>query len=229
MIVSLVVTAIISIILCLFGFKIMRIGNALAAAVLGAGIGYYGAQLSGTDAKTQMIVTIAGAVIFAAVAAIFKKFGAFLFCLIGVTGMLILLTRPDNWIFYAIYGGIGMLFAIAAMNWLDAIYIFATAFVGGVGIGSVIRKFVLIDSIVGVVAAFAVPVLLGCVIQFILKSREIGRKEAAHSEEVKKEISKEEEVESARLLFEEELPEDMSAEESVEHADKTEETSEQES
>ena len=85
MIVSLVGTAIISIILCLFGFKIMRIGNALAAAVLGAGIGYYGAQLSGTDAKTQMIVTIAGAVIFAAVAAIFKKFGAFLFCLIGVT------------------------------------------------------------------------------------------------------------------------------------------------
>lgn len=228
-IVVLVGTVIVSIILCLFGIKLMRIGNALAAAVLGAGIGYYGAELTGMDMKMQMIITIAGAVILAAVAAIFKKFGAFLFCLIGVTGMLILLTRPDNWIFYAIYGGIGMLFAIAAMNWLDAIYIFATAFVGGVGIGNVIRKFVVIDSIGVVIAVFAVPVLLGCVIQFILKSREIGRKEAAHSEEVKKEISKEEEVESARALFEDDAMEDMSVEESVGDMDETEETSEQES
>ena len=225
MIVSLVGTAVISIIFCLFGIKLMRIGNALASAILGAGIGYYGAQLAGMDVKTQMIVTIAGAVVLAAVAAIFKKFGAFLFCLIGVTGMLILITRPGNWIFYAIYGGIGMLFAIAAMNWLDAIYIFATAFVGGVGIGSVIRKFILIDNIGVEIAIFVVPVFVGCIVQFILKSREIGRKEAAHSEEVKKEISKEEEVESARALFGEEASDDVNREaESVDHVDETEET-----
>ena len=229
MIVSLVGTVIISIILCLFGIKLMRIGNALASAVLGAGIGYYGAQLAGMDVKTQMIITIAGAVVLAAVAAIFKKFGAFLFCLIGVTGMLILITRPSNWIFYAIYGGIGMLFAIAAMNWLDAIYIFATAFVGGVGIGSVIRKFILIDNIGVEIAIFVVPVFVGCIVQFILKSREIGRKEAAHSEEVKKEISKEEEVENARALFEDELGGDMSVEDSAGLASGTEEKSEQES
>ena len=230
MIVSLVGTAVISIILCLFGIKLMRIGNALASAILGAGIGYYGAQLAGMDVKTQMIVTIAGAVVLAAVAAIFKKFGAFLFCLIGVTGMLILITRPGNWIFYAIYGGIGMLFAIAAMNWLDAIYIFATAFVGGVGIGSVIRKFILIDNIGVEIAIFVVPVFVGCIVQFILKSREIGRKEAAHSEEVKKEISKEEEVESARALFEDEAISDVKeAEESDEHENGTKDTSEQES
>lgn len=224
-IVVLVGTVIISIILCLFGIKLMRIGNALAAAVLGAGIGYYGAGLAGMDAKTQMILAIAGAVILGALAAIFKKFGAFLFCLIGVTGMLILLTRPGNWIFYAVYGGIGMLFAIAAMNWLDAVYIFATAFVGGVGIGTIIRKFILIDNIGVVIAIFVIPVVMGCIVQFILKSREIGRKEAAHSEEVKKEISKEEEVESARALFGEEASDDVNGEEeSVDHVDETEET-----
>lgn len=224
-IVVLVGTVIISIILCLFGIKLMRIGNALAAAVLGAGIGYYGAELAGMDVKTQMLLAIAGAVILGALAAIFKKFGAFLFCMIGVTGMLILLTRPGNWIFYAVYGGIGMLFAIAAMNWLDAVYIFATAFVGGVGIGTIIRKFILIDNIGVVIAIFVIPVVMGCIVQFILKSREIGRKEAAHSEEVKKEISKEEEVESARALFGEETSDDVNREEeSVDHVDETEET-----
>lgn len=208
-IVALVGTVIISIILCLFGIKLMRIGNALAAAVLGAGIGYFGAELAGTDAQMQIILALAGAVILAAIAAIFKKFGAFLFCVIGVTGMLILVTRPDNWIFYAIYGGIGMLFAIAAMNWLDAIYIVATSFVGGVGIGSVILTFIEKKSVAVVIAVFAIPVVIGCVVQFILKSREIGRKEAAHSEEVKKELSMEEEVESARALFEEETFADL--------------------
>ena len=224
-IVVLVGTVIISIILCLFGIKLMRIGNALAAAVLGAGIGYYGAELAGMDVKTQMLLAIAGAVILGALAAIFKKFGAFLFCMIGVTGMLILLTRPGHWIFYAVYGGIGMLFAIAAMNWLDAVYIFATAFVGGVGIGTIIRKFIVTDNIGVVLAIFVIPVVMGCIVQFILKSREIGRKEAAHSEEVKKEISKEEEVESARALFGEEASDDVNREaESVDHVDETEET-----
>ena len=224
-IVVLVGTVIISIILCLFGIKLMRIGNALAAAVLGAGIGYYGAELAGMDVKTQMLLAIAGAVILGALAAIFKKFGAFLFCMIGVTGILILLTRPGNWIFYAVYGGIGMLFAIAAMNWLDAVYIFATAFVGGVGIGTIIRKFIVTDNIGVVIAIFVIPVVMGCIVQFILKSREIGRKEAAHSEEVKKEISKEEEVESARALFGEEASDDVNREaESVDHVDETEET-----
>lgn len=224
-IVVLVGTVIISIILCLFGIKLMRIGNALAAAVLGAGIGYYGAELAGMDVKTQMLLAIAGAVILGALAAIFKKFGAFLFCMIGVTGMLILLTRPGNWIFYAVYGGIGMLFAIAAMNWLDAVYIFATAFVGDVGIGTIIRKFIVTDNIGVVIAIFVIPVVMGCIVQFILKSREIGRKEAAHSEEVKKEISKEEEVESARALFGEEASDDVNREaESVDHVDETEET-----
>lgn len=224
-IVVLVGTVIISIILCLFGIKLMRIGNALAAAVLGAGIGYYGAELAGMDVKTQMLLAIAGAVILGALAAIFKKFGAFLFCMIGVTGMLILLTRPGNWIFYAVYGGIGMLFAIAAMNWLDAVYIFATAFVGGVGIGTIVRKFIVTDNIGVVIAIFVIPVVMGCIVQFILKSREIGRKEAAHSEEVKKEISKEEEVESARALFGEEASDDVNREaESVDHVDETEET-----
>ena len=224
-IVVLVGTVIISIILCLFGIKLMRIGNALAAAVLGAGIGYYGAELAGMDVKTQMLLAIAGAVILGALAAIFKKFGAFLFCMIGVTGMLILLTRPGNWIFYAVYGGIGMLFAIAAMNWLDAVYIFAQAFVGVVGIGTIVRKFIVTDNIGVVIAIFVIPVVMGCFVQFILKSREIGRKEAAHSEEVKKEISKEEEVESARALFGEEASDDVNREaESVDHVDETEET-----
>ena len=207
-IIILIGTAVLSVIICLFGIKLMRVGNALAAAVLGGGLGYYGADIAGTDAKVQLIVAVVAAIVLAGIAAFFKKFGSFLFCIIGVTGMLIFVTRTDNWLMYAIFGGLGMLFAIAAMNWLDAVYIFATAFVGGIGIGSVILTFVAERKFSVLLAIYAVPVLIGCVVQFILKSREIGRKEAVYAQEVKKEISKEEDVQSARELFEESVVED---------------------
>lgn len=206
-IIMLIATSVLSIIIGLFGIKLMRVGNALAAAALGGGLGYLVADLVGTTTEVQMIIAIVSALILAALAAFFKKFGTFLFCIIGVTGMLIFVTRPENWMFYTIYGGVGMLFAIAAMNWLDAIYIFATAFVGGIGVGSVILRFMGTQKFPVIIAVFAVPVMIGCVVQFVLRSREIGRKEKIHAEEVKKEISMEEEVESARLLLDEAVPE----------------------
>lgn len=196
-------TIIVSVILCLFGIKIIRIGNAIAAAVLGGGIGYYVTRLLEVEWKIQILVVAVSALIFAVLAAIFKKFGAFLFCLIGVTGMLIFVTRPESWIFYAIYGGIGMLFAIAVMNWMDAVYIIATALVGGIGIGKVIFLFIEVEKLPLKLLVYVLPILVGGLVQFVLKSREIGKKEAAHSAEVKKEISMEEEVESARAVFEE--------------------------
>lgn len=188
----------ISAILCLFGVKLMRIGNALVGIILGAGIGYFGSGLFAVNIQRQILAAIVGAALFAIFAAFFKKIGTFLFCMVGVTGMLVVVTRPTVWIFYAIYGGIGMLFAIAAMNWLDAIYIFATSFVGGIGVGTVLMTFLGKQSIVVCLAVYIVPIVLGCFVQFILKSREIGRKEVLHAEEVKKELSVGEEVESLR-------------------------------
>lgn len=198
-----IATIMVSVILCLFGIKLMRVGNAIAAAVLGAGIGYFGAQIFGMEWKIQMIGAAVLALILAACAAIFKRFGVFLFCLIGVTGILIFVTRPESWLLYAVYGGLGMLFAITAMNWLDAVYIFATSFVGGIGIGRIILLFADMKGLPWVLLAYVLPILVGCLVQSVLKSREIGKREAAHSAEVKKELSMEEEVESARAIFEE--------------------------
>ena len=98
---------------------------------------------------------------------------------------------------------------------MNPIYIISGAFAGGIGIGSVLLKLPLPDvsnPFLLKLGMYAIPVLIGCAVQFILKSREIGRKEAKHSAEVKKEISMEEEVENARALFDdtvEDLDEDF--------------------
>lgn len=203
----LVSTAILSVILCFFGIKLIRVCNGIAAAATGLGIGYYGAALAGLNWQVRWVVMAVAAIVLVVLTVIFKRFGVFLFCAVGVTGILMLVVRPENLLFYAVFGGIGMLFAIAAMRWMDAIYIFATSFVGGVGIGRLLFHFIPEQKLWIMVLIYLIPVLLGCVIQFVLKSREIGRREKKESEAARKENSMEEEVEQARMLFDEEAEE----------------------
>ena len=55
--------------------------------------------------------------------------------------------------------------------------------------------------------ACAVLAILGMVVQFMMKSREVGKKEKRYSEAVKEEKSVETEVEKARMLLEDDLTE----------------------
>ena len=215
----LIAVAVISVLLCFLGIKMMRIFNAVAGAVLGAGIAYTALSFVQVDTRTQWIIVGISALILAILAGVVKKVGCFLFSIVGITGMLsyVLNASPNanNWLLYAISGGVAMLVALLGIKWMNPIYIISGAFAGG--IGSVLLKLPLPDvsnPFLLKLGMYAIPVLIGCVVQFILKSREIGRKEAKHSAEVKKEISMEEEVENARALFDdtvEDLDEDFDA------------------
>lgn len=56
-------------------------------------------------------------------------------------------------------------------------------------------------------AGCAVLAILGMVVQFMMKSREVGKREKRFSEAVKEEKSVETEVEKARMLLEDDLTE----------------------
>lgn len=215
----LIAVAVISVLLCFLGIKMMRIFNAVAGALLGAGIAYTALSFVQVDTRTQWIIIGISALILAILAVVVKKVGCFIFSIVGITGMLsyVLNASPNanNWLLYAISGGVAMLVALLGIKWMNPIYIISGAFAGGIGIGSVLLKLPLPDvsnPFLLKLGMYAIPVLIGCAVQFILKSREIGRKEAKHSAEVKKEISMEEEVENARALFDdtvEDLDEDF--------------------
>lgn len=200
--------AVISVLLCFLGIKMMRIFNAVAGAILGAGIAYTILGFVQVDTRTQWIIIGVSALVLAVLTGVVRKVGCFVFSLVAITGMLSYVlnasSSSDNWLLYAISGGVAMLIALLGIKWMDPIYIVSGAFAGGIGLGSVLLNLPLPDvsnPMFLKLAVYGVPVLIGCVVQFILKSREIGRKEAKHSAEVKKEISMEEEVENARALF----------------------------
>ena len=210
--------AVISVLLCFLGIKMMRIFNAVAGAILGAGIAYTILGFVQVDTRTQWIINGVSALVLAVLTGVVRKVGCFVFSLVAITGMLSYVlnasSSSDNWLLYAISGGVAMLIALLGIKWMDPIYIVSGAFAGGIGLGSVLLNLPLPDvsnPMFLKLAVYGVPVLIGCVVQFILKSREIGRKEAKHSAEVKKEISMEEEVENARALFDDDM-DDMDVE-----------------
>ena len=210
--------AVISVLLCFLGIKMMRIFNAVAGAILGAGIAYTILGFVQVDTRTQWIIIGVSALVLAVLTGVVRKVGCFVFSLVAITGMLSYVlnasSSSDNWLLYAISGGVAMLIALLGIKWMDPIYIVSGAFAGGIGLGSVLLNLPLPDvsnPMFLKLAVYGVPVLIGCVVQFILKSREIGRKEAKHSAEVKKEISMEEEVENARALFDDDM-DDMDVE-----------------
>lgn len=203
--------AVISVLLCFLGIKMMRIFNAAAGAILGAGIAYTVLEFVQVDTRTRWIIISISALVLAVLNGVVKKVGCFVFSLVAITGMLSYVlnasSSADNWLLYAISGGVAMLIALLGIKWMNPFYIVSSAFAGGIGIGSVLLNLPLPDvsnPMLLKLAAYGVPVLIGCVVQFILKSREIGRKEAKHSAEVKKEISMEE-VENARALFDDDF------------------------
>lgn len=204
--------AVISVLLCFLGIKMMRVFNAAAGAILGAGIAYTILEFVQVDTRTRWIIISVSALVLAVLNGVVKKVGCFVFSLVAITGMLSYVlnasSSADNWLLYAISGGVAMLIALLGIKWMNPFYIVSSAFAGGIGIGSVLLNLPLPDvsnPMLLKLAAYGVPVLIGCVVQFILKSREIGRKEAKHSAEVKKEISMEEEVENARALFDDDF------------------------
>lgn len=196
-----IVSAVVSILMCLFGLKLVRVWNVLCGLVIGAGVGVVAAGLLGLDATVILIVTGVAAVVIAVLAGIFKKFGAFLFCLFSIFGIAVSIVNPENWILIAVCGAVGLLAAITAMIWFEPLVIIVTSLSGGLGFGNAVLGITGLNNLYISLVIYLIPVILGLAVQFMMKSREIGKKEVKRANAIKEEISKEAEIEQARAIL----------------------------
>ena len=197
----LIITAVISLIICLFGLKLIRIWNTICGLVFGAVIGVVAVFLLQQDTIYGLIIIGAAALILAVLAGVFKRFGAFLLCL-GTVMEIIGMMQLQNVTWLAVAGVAGLVVAILTMIWLEPLVIIVTSLSGGIGFGNVIVYMSGLKNLYLVIAIYAATVILGLVVQFMMKSREIGRKEAKHARRVKEEISIESEIDKARSILE---------------------------
>ena len=187
------VSIVISVFIGILGLKLIRVWNAL--------LGFAVTYLMGLEAVPVLIAAGVAGLVFAILNSVFKKFGAFWVCFLGMAGTVLAITNAGNWIMLAVCGAVGLIFAILAMIWFEPFVIIATALAGGFGAGMMIYDLAGLKNVIFMWIISIGITFIGIVIQFIMKSSEINKKQVRRANAIKKETSKEEEIEMARTML----------------------------
>ena len=185
------VSIVISVFMGILGLKLIRVWNAVIGFVAGALLGFSVTYLMGLEAVPVLIAAGVAGLVFAILNSVFKKFGAFWVCFLGMAGTVLAITNAGNWIMLAVCGAVGLIFAILAMIWFEPFVIIATALAGGFGAGMMIYDLAGLKNVIFMWIISIGITFIGIVIQFIMKSSEINKKQVRRANAIKKETSKE--------------------------------------
>lgn len=202
---SMIAGIVIGLLICFFGLKLIRVLAALAGALAGAVIGLAAGIMFGLEGTVMLIAAGALVVILACLSAILYRVGAFVWLLMLGAGAALITFTPDSLLTAFICLGAGLILGIITAIFLDPIIIIISAVAGGFIAGiSAAELTGLAESFLITVLASLVLAVIGLVIQFMMKSREVGKKERLYSENFREKESMETEVERARMLLDDE-------------------------
>lgn len=206
----LVISIVIGLILCVFGLKLMRLLSAVVGVVIGAGIGAVIVALAQLSGTTALIVILGCGVVMALLSIFLKRIGAFLSVLCYAFGAVINILPADSLIFVIAAGVIALILAVVAAIYVEPLVVTVSAVAGGILAGPAIITLIgMEDKIwIGYIIA-AVLAGLGVLIQLMMQSGKIKKKDKQYSQKVKEEDSMESEVEKARMILEDESEDEI--------------------
>lgn len=205
----LIAAVVIGVVFCLFGQKIIRLIGVVTGLLTGAGLGAAIAVLFGLSGGAFVGCVAGIGLLLAILFGIFRKAGVFWSVLVlsaEIVSGIGLLISPSYFLVISIVGlVIGLLLAILSMKQEELVAVSVTAISGGLIAGSAVSW--LIQGRIGLLT-WVITILLavlGMVVQFMMHSRKMGRKEKIHSEKFREAVSMESEVEKARMVLDDEL------------------------
>lgn len=198
----LITAAIVGVLLCLFGFKLIRVLTALTGFFLGAAVGTIICGVAQLTGMTVVIVIFACAVVLALLSFFLYRVGIFFFVLQMVVGAAFSFIDPASTVQLLIALGAGIVAAVLAVIFIEPVVIILTSISGGIWAGTAITQLTGLDGnpVIGLGISIILAVV-GMIVQFMMQSRKVGRKEKIHSEKVKEKVSMESEVEKARMIL----------------------------
>ena len=206
---GLIVTGIVGLLICFFGLKLIRLQAALVGFLMGALIGIGVAWTAGISGLTFAIVVFACGAVLAALSFFLYKFGVFCVVFCVCLGMGVQIADPQSTLPLVIVLAIALILAIVAVIFVEPAIIICTGISGGVTAGISAAAAMGLEGIWPGYAIGAVAAILGMVVQFMMHSRKVGKKEKVYAEQVKEADSVESEVEKARMVLDDpEEPED---------------------
>lgn len=198
----LIATIVVGVLLSLFGLKLVRVLTTIVSLVLGAGVGLVISHLLGWSGLTVAIVTLGCAVVLAALSFFLYRMGVFFTVFVSVLGICISVMYPGTNLMLVIYLAAALVFAILSAIFVEPLVIVVTAVSGGVNAALAIVSLAgLSGNLLITVGIAAVIIIVGMIVQFMMHSRKIGKKEKKQAEIIKEKDSVESEVEKARLIL----------------------------
>lgn len=186
----------------LLGLKLVRLLSAMTGLCLGAGIGLAAGVLLGLTETVIMGVTIAGGLVFAILFGIFKKIGMFIWIWLSVISVFGTFASGFGLIGSIVGAVLGLVIAVVSIRFFEPLVIIATSMVGGrsAAVG-ILMMTGMNDLMILSIAGFVIISVLFAVVQFLMQSRKIKKKEVKQAKELRAQESRETEIEMARMLL----------------------------
>lgn len=198
----LIAAIVISILVSFFGLKLIRLLTVIVGLVLGAGIGVIISSFLGWTGLTAAIVTFGGAVIMAVLSFFLYRMGVFFTVFLSVFGVASVIMYPETNLLLIVYLLIALAFAVLSVIFVEPFVIVVTAISGAANASVSIAAVAGLEEnllfVTGIAAAIAI---VGLIVQFMMHSRKIGKKEKKQAAIIKEKDSVESEVEKARLIL----------------------------
>lgn len=201
---ALIITVAVGLVICFFGLKLVPVLAAVSGLCVGLVIGIPIAQLIGLEGLAFGAVMLVCAVIVAVLSCKIYRIGIFLWTLFMGAGAVAVFIQPNTLLLAAICLAAGLVIAIVTVIFLEPLVIIVSSLCGGLSAGTAAAALAGFNGNIPVMYGIAVVLaVLGMVVQFMMRSREIGKKERIHATQFRAKASRETEVEKARKMLEE--------------------------
>ena len=204
----------IGILIGFFGLKLVKVVAAFLGFLIGAGVGAGICALAGIEGIASVAVILVCAILLAVVSFLVYRLGVFVMIFICSMGVLAAVIPAQSSVITIVELAVALVLAILAAIFAEPMIIVITGIAGGFLAGPAILDLAgITDPSWLKYAAGAVLAFVGLMIQFMMQSSKIGKKERIKSEHIKEQVSMENEVEKARMILDEDEAEPEEAEE----------------
>ena len=189
---------------CFLGLKLIKVWSALECFAVGVLLGCLPALFVDLLPVATLILMLVVGLVFAVLGVIFSRVGMFIVALvsgIAFATFLFMMTGSIGLIIGLVFA---VIMAILAAIFRGPIVIIMTSLQGAALCARASSGLLGYRNLLIELAVFLVLAIVGILLQFLMKSKEMKTKEMEKAEEVRADYSKEIEVEAARSILDEE-------------------------
>ena len=200
--ITLAVIAVVGLLFCFFGLKLVRLWAALSGFAAGSAGGAYLASYFHVSDNISLIIGLVAGLVLAILAVRFYLAGVFLAAwVMGIIGSAYYL-RPADWKYAMICAGIGLIIALLTLKLAEPVMMVITGLLGGTAAGQAVYGFLPAENEMIRIAVIGVLVILGMVTQFLMESKRRKRLHLKRADEIREKHSAANEVDKARAMLE---------------------------